>query len=161
MELLYYVREDDTILGSMESDRAHAEGVLHRSGLVFLVRSDGRVLIQHRSPSKKTFPDRFDCSCAFHVAFGETYEEAAARELLEETGVSANLQLLGKFVHHDPPEHQVVAAFLCRSESGIRIDEAESSGFDFLTKADVDRLVALGNVTPWLRDGWSLARGEI
>lgn len=160
-ELLYRVSADDTAEGSVDRDRAHAEGVLHRSGIVFLGRSDGRILLQHRSPSKRIFPDRYDSSAAFHVTFGESYEEAAVRELLEETGVSSPVHWLGKFTHHDPPEHQIVAVFVCESDSVIKPDPSESTGFEFRTKAEVDEIIRGGKVTPWLRDGWPLARDRI
>jgi isopentenyldiphosphate isomerase len=160
-ELLYRVTESDIVEGSVERNRAHAEGVLHRSGIVFLKRSDGSVLIQHRSPSKRIFPDCYDCSAAFHMTFGESYEGAATRELREETGVSTPLQLVAKFTHHDPPEHQIVAVFVCSSDAPIRVDPEESSGYEFLAKAEIDGIVREKRVTPWLRDGWPLARDHL
>lgn len=160
-ELLYRVTLEDSVEGAVDRDAAHAKGVLHRSGIVFLTRSDGRVLIQHRSPAKRIFPDCYDCSAAFHVTFGETYEQAAVRELREETGVSTPVRALGRFTHHDPPEHQIVAMFAGTSDDPIRTDPAESVGYEFRTKAEIDGLVRAGPVTPWLRDGWPRARDAL
>ena len=160
-ELLYRVTEQDTVLGSVLRDVAHAEGVLHRSGIVFLKRSDGKILLQHRSPLKRIFPDCYDASAAFHVTFGESNEEAARRELLEETGVSAPVLFAGKFRHHDPPEHQVVAVFTTMSDDPIRVDPAESSGYEFQPKPEVERAVRRGPTTPWLRDGWPIVRDHL
>ncbi len=161
MELLYHVRGDDSVVGSVERDRAHARGILHRSGTVFLSRSDGKILLQNRSPGKAIFPDCSDSSCAFHVTFGESYEQAAARELLEELGVSAPLTYLGKFLHNDPPENQVVAVFSCSTDQALKIDESEASGAYFYTPEEVDRILASQRNTPWLRDGWKLARDRV
>ncbi len=158
MELLYHVLEDDIVVGSVERDRAHAQGILHRSGVVFLARSDGYILLQHRSPRKSIFPDCFECSCAFHISFGESYEQAAARELVEEICVSVPLTYLGKFSHHDPPENQVVAVFSCSSDQSLKIDEREASEAHFYSPGEVDKIVASQRTTPWLRDGWKLAR---
>jgi isopentenyl-diphosphate Delta-isomerase len=160
-ELLYCVTPEDVVLGSVDRDTAHAKGALHRSGVVFLRRSDGRILIQHRSPSKRIFPDCYDCSAAFHVTFGETYEQAAVRELGEETGVSAPVHWVGKFTHHDPPEDQIVAVFTCESDTPIQANPTESVGSEFLTKTEVDAIVRSRRVTPWLRDGWPLARDQL
>jgi isopentenyl-diphosphate Delta-isomerase len=160
-ELLYRVTPEDEVLGSVDRDAAHGVGALHRSGIVFLGRSDGRILMQHRTPSKRIFPDRYDCSAAFHVAFGESYEQAAVRELREETGVSAPVRWVGKFTHHDPPEDQIVAVFTCESDAPIRVDPTESAGSEFLRKAEIDTIVRSKRVTPWLRDGWPLARGHL
>ena len=140
----------------MERDWAHTKEILHRSGIVFLTRSDGKVLLQHRSPKKKIFPDCFDSSCAFHVTFGESYEQAAARELTEEIGISAPLTYLGKFSHHDTPENQMVAVFSCSSDQTLEVDENEVSRASFYTREEVDNIVASQRITPWLRDGWKL-----
>jgi isopentenyldiphosphate isomerase len=160
-EWLYHVTEDDVAIGPVGRDEAHRSGALHRSGIVFLRRTDGRILLQHRSPGKRTFPDRFDASAAFHVTFGESYLQAARRELREETGVSAPVELVGTFVHHDPPEHQIVAVFVGTSDSPIRVDPNESVGFEWVAKPDLDRIVHDGNITPWLRDGWPVARTHV
>lgn len=160
MELLYQVNADDTEVGSVARDDAHRAGLLHRSGMVFLSRSNGSILVQHRSASKATFPDCLDASAAFHVTYGESYEGAARRELYEETGISASVEFVAKFVHHDPPEHQIVAVFVAFSDSPVRVDPAESAGFEFLSKARLDEAVRDSRVTPWLRDGWPLVRSR-
>ena len=161
MELLYHVTPDDSVIGSVDRNLAHAEGLLHRSGVVFVVDSKGRVLLQHRSPSKKIFPNCFESSCAFHVAYGENYEAAASRELKEETGVSAQLTFVGKFSHQDPPENQIVAVFRCNSSLRITIDPSEATNAQFYDKTEVDNIVNSKTVTPWLRDGWKLVRDKI
>lgn len=156
MELIYRINDKDKVIGPIDRDRAHAEEVLHRSGMVFLERSDKKILIQHRSPLKKTFPDCFDASSTFHVAFGETYRRAAKRELREETGVDAKVVYLGKFLHHDPPEHQMVAVFSSKSDDAIRLDRTEATSAEFLSRGEIDEIVAKREITPWLRDGWKL-----
>lgn len=160
-ELLYRVGVDDTEEGSVDRDRAHAEGILHRSGVVFLTRSDGRILVQHRSPSKRIFPDCYDASAAFHVTYGESYGQAAVRELREETGVPAPVRFIGKFTHHDPPEWQVVAVFVALSDAPIRLDPSESIGSEFLDREAVAEVVRSKRVTPWLRDAWPLVRDRL
>src|SRR6266581_154450 len=85
LELLYHVTKEDSVLGSVERSTAHRDQILHRSGMIFLARFDGRILLQHRSPNKTIFPDCWDSSSSFHVTFGETYEQAARRELTQET----------------------------------------------------------------------------
>jgi isopentenyldiphosphate isomerase len=99
-ELLYRVSEDDSILGPVERSIAHRDQILHRSGMIFLIRSDGKILLQQRSLTRATFPGCWDSSGSFHVTFGESYEQAARRELFEETGVSAKITYRGKFSYH-------------------------------------------------------------
>jgi len=156
LELLYHVTKDDSVLGSIERSRAHLDQILHRSGMIFLIRSNGKILLQRRSPSKTTFPNRWDSSSSFHVTFGESYEQAARRELEEETGVSAPLAYLGKFAYHVPPENEIVAVFFCRSDDPIRIDHVESSEASFHTRDEVNTIVASEAAAPWLTKGWKI-----
>ncbi len=161
MELLYNVTEDDSIIGPVERSKAHENQLLHRSGMTFLLRSDGKIMLQHRSPEKTPFPDCWDSSSSFHVMFGESYEQAARRELREETGISADPVYLGKFSYHVPPENEIVAVFTCNSDQTVRIDQSESSGASFHTKAEVERIIGSGVIAPWLRRGWELASGKM
>src|SRR5437016_11399658 len=91
-------------------------------------------------PVMRLFPGCWDSSSSFHVTFGESYEEAARGELKEETGVSAALTYLGKFMYHVPPENEIVTVFSCRSDDAIRIDPAESSEASFHTRDDVNAI---------------------
>ena len=50
---------------------------------------DGRILLCHRSPNRRWYPDVWDLPGG-HVESGETSTEALKRELLEELGVSVH-----------------------------------------------------------------------
>ena len=140
--------KDDSVIGSIERSKAHRDQILHRSGMIFLMRSDRKILLQRRSPSNATFPGCWDSSSSFHVTFGESYEEAARGELKEETGVSAALTYLGKFTYHVPPENEIVTVFSCRRDDAIRIDPAESSEASFHTRDDVNAIAASQTAVP-------------
>ena len=129
--------------------------------MAFLTRSDGKILIQRRNREKETFPDCYDASSAFHVAFGESYEEAARREMVEETGISVPLVYLAKFTHHDFPENEIVAVFACRSDEPVVIDRRESSAAIFCTREEVDEIVESMNPSPWLKVAWRLVRNRV
>jgi isopentenyldiphosphate isomerase len=150
------VTKDDSVIGSIERSRAHQDQILHRSGMIFLMRSDGKTLLQRRSPNRATFPDCWDSSSSFHVTFGESYEQAAKRELREETGVSAPLAYLGKFSYYVPPENEIVAVFSCKSNDPIKINPSESSGASFHTRDEANVIAASEAAAPWLRRGWKI-----
>ena len=88
--------------------------------------------------------------------FGETYEQAARRELKEETGISARLTYLGKFSYHIPPENEIVAVFSCKSDDPIKIDPTESSGASFHTRDEVNAIASSQKAAPWLTRGWKI-----
>jgi isopentenyldiphosphate isomerase len=99
------------------------------------------------------FPSRYDASVSFHVTYGETYEAAARREMLEEIGICSPVTYLGKFLHRDLPEYQIVAVFLSVSDDTPIIDPTEFSDYSFYSLSQVVDLIQNEKITPWLQDG--------
>lgn len=76
------VDENDNVLGQMDKAEAHRTGVLHRIAITYVENPAGQILVQIRSNG------RLDHSAAGHVDVGESYLDAAKRELEEEIGIS-------------------------------------------------------------------------
>jgi len=71
-----------------EIDRLYAEGLAQgRQGVVgaLILRPDGRVFAQRRSPDRRLFPGCWDL-VGGHLEAGESPRDALVRELAEETG---------------------------------------------------------------------------
>ena len=66
--------------------------VVPRIAVVFLVDPRGWVLLQHRDEHAPTAPDQWGI-VGGHVEDGEDFDTAVHRELLEETGATADLRL--------------------------------------------------------------------
>ncbi len=90
LEILDVVDADDLVVGSMERGEIHRKRLFHRSVHVFLIDPAGRIYLQKRSFEKQEHPGKWDSSASGHVDRGESYQEAAARELEEEIGVRAS-----------------------------------------------------------------------
>ena len=54
---------------------------------IMLLDGNGNVLLQKRASTKHPYPNRWDNSVAGHVDEGESYEQAAHREIEEEIGL--------------------------------------------------------------------------
>lgn len=65
----------------------HRDGDWHRCAHVWIVASDGRLLLQRRALAKENWPGLWDISVAGHVSAGESATEAAIRETFEEIGL--------------------------------------------------------------------------
>lgn len=102
--------------------------IFQQIGASVIVYQDNKILLQQRKDNK---------CWAYHggrVELGEIVEEAAKRELLEETGLTADsLELFGVFsgpeLYHIYPDgnevHIIDIVFLCDNFSGIPIFQAE------------------------------------
>ena len=76
-----------------------------RIAVVFLVDPRGWVLLQHRDEHAPRAADQWGI-VGGHVEDGEDFDAAVHRELLEETGVRADLQLWrGQGVRYTPRRH--------------------------------------------------------
>ena len=78
-----WVDEEDAVLGEITREKAHQEGLLHRVSATYLTNDRGEILVNERAKD-----GHLDHSSAGHVDVGESYLEAAKRELEEELGVT-------------------------------------------------------------------------
>jgi isopentenyldiphosphate isomerase len=72
-------------------ETVHREGLWHRVVHCWILEtSTNRLLMQRRSPSKISHPNKWDC-CAGHVIAGSTSAITAQREIYEEVGLKVNV----------------------------------------------------------------------
>ncbi len=109
--LVDLVDEHGDSIGATTVAEAHQPpGRLHRAFSVMLVAPDGRLLLQQRAAAKTRFPLRWANTCCGHPLPGEAVTTAAARRLVEETGVGAvALQEVGVYSYYanDPATGRV------------------------------------------------------
>lgn len=152
--MLYRVNEKDEVLGKISRNVAHSKGILHRAGMVFIMNSNGKVLINKRSSEHEIHPFCYDSSVSFHVKYGESYEGSAKRETEEEIKIKAPLKFIGKFIHKDPP--QVVSVSICLTDNKPTIDSKEFSDGKFYNINEIEKIIMNENITPWLKEGWKV-----
>ena len=126
-ELLDLVNEKDEVIGTMPKSEAHKNGTLHRIAVIYVENTNGEILVQNRVDGY------LDHSSAGHVDPGESYEEAAKRELGEELGIKdVELKYIGhgRTLREKYPGSVVSHAFdifSCMAEPGdLQVDEVKS-----------------------------------
>lgn len=94
--------------------------------------------------SKDLYPGLYACSASGHVEYGESYEEAARRELREELGVNAQLKWVGKFKCFSEIEREISAIYLCRYNGPFKLDAEEISEGKFVSIEEIKRMLKEG-----------------
>lgn len=95
-EVFAVVDENDNVLRSETRQTVHVNNLAHRAVHMLIFNAEGELFLQKRSIWKDRNPSVWDSSAAGHVDAGETYQEAAQRELREELGADCALERIGK-----------------------------------------------------------------
>lgn len=124
-EPLPVVDEEDRPQGTRPRWLIHRHGLRHRAVHVLVFDGQGRLYLQRRSPAKDTFPGRWTSSASGHVDPGEDYQAAAARELLEELGLTAPLTFLGKIAAQPATGMEFSAVYRAQTTQAPRPNPSE------------------------------------
>ena len=87
-ELLDVVDEQDRVVGQAIRREVRRRRLLHRFSSVLCRDPAGRLYVHRRTDDKDVYPGMYDMTAGGVLAAGETYLEAARRELAEELGVA-------------------------------------------------------------------------
>jgi isopentenyldiphosphate isomerase len=80
-------------IGIEDKEEAHKKGAWHQSFHCWIVRPNGKIILQLRSKDKSTYPNTLDISGAGHLSAGEEPLDGI-RELEEELGLVVNPESL-------------------------------------------------------------------
>ncbi|HSX41001.1 MAG TPA: isopentenyl-diphosphate Delta-isomerase [Candidatus Saccharimonadales bacterium] len=88
-DIVVLVDKNNTPLGTASKLETHNSNTpLHRGFSVFLFNSEGKLLLQQRAKTKKTFPLVWSNSCCGHPKLDETSIDAAKRHLNHELNIT-------------------------------------------------------------------------
>lgn len=162
-ELLQVVDAADNPAGGLDRATVHAEKRLHRAVHVLLTNSDGELFLQRRSFVKDRFPGRWDSSASGHVDLGEDYASCARREVVEELGLGAELELVGKLPASEMTDQEFVAVFCGCTGEKPSPNPLEIDAFGAFPLGIVDEWVERGpqDFAPAFIGCYHLARGHL
>lgn len=96
----------DQILERDKFPAAYPEELYHLAVNVWVKHRDGDWLLMKRSAEKQHFPNVYEVGAGGSVFYGETSQEAAKRELMEETGlVATSIDYLFSFTEEGHRTH--------------------------------------------------------
>ena len=151
--MIVVVDREDNFIRNAPRKEVHSSREWHRGSHVFLFNSRGELLLQRRNMTRDKFPGAWDCSASGHLGPGESYEEGARREMMEEILVDAPLE---RFVHfrmeYGPEDYMVSVLFTGECEELPGFDPSEIDEVAFFSKEEVTGMIARGECAPWLAE---------
>ena len=165
-EILDIVDEKDRVIGQAPRAVCHTDpSKIHRAVHVFVFNRTGELLLQLRGYGKRIQPGKWDISAGGHMAAGEGYDEAAARELEEELGVSKakGLTRLYDYLWRSPVETERIRTYLLVHDGPFRFPSDEIEALRFWKPTEVEAALGRGIFTPNFEVEWDRykeTRGE-
>jgi 8-oxo-dGTP pyrophosphatase MutT (NUDIX family)/uncharacterized protein YqgV (UPF0045/DUF77 family) len=139
--MVEHIDELGDVLEVVTRARMRAENLRHRSVAIVVRSSDGRLLVHRRSGDKDLFPGWWDIAAGGVVGPGETYPEAARRELAEELGIeAAEVTFVCDGSYDDAHARELCHVFQVVHDGPYRFDDGEITEARLVT---ADELMSL------------------
>nr|WP_179200038.1 NUDIX domain-containing protein [Streptomyces sp. NRRL B-24572] len=154
-ELVERVDCQDRVLGVVTRRQAVREGWLHRIASTVCRDERGRILVHRRSEHLSRFPGLYEVMVGGAVGVGESYEQAAGRELAEELGIRGLPRLLFTFINrsglspHWLGVHEVVVP------EAVTRDPDEVAWYGWLTEPELHSALLEWHFTPDSHEAFS------
>jgi len=110
-ELLDIVNRKDGVIGQDTKENKFKKGLISRNVAIFILDDDKKLLITKRSSQKESFPNRYDLAACGNVKAGESYEDAAKREVIEELSIECDLKFLDKVFNEFKEDDKTIKYF--------------------------------------------------
>jgi isopentenyl-diphosphate delta-isomerase type 1 len=145
-ELLNEVDENDAVIGPRTRGELHRLGLRHRAVHILVFNAQGDLFLQKRSANKDINPNLWDTSAAGHVDRGESYDEAARRELMEELGIDGTLTLRAIFKLPSSPETgwEFIQVYTMTHDGPLQLNADEITNGQWIHPAKLDDWIYQG-----------------
>lgn len=125
--LVDIVNNKDEVIGQELKSKKIEQWFISRVVAIFLIRSNGKLIVCKRADHKRNVASKYDLAAFWNVMQGESYPDAAQRELKEELNVDCPLTLLKKFyqeVHNDDKIYKIFCGvFVWVTDDTIQLNE--------------------------------------
>jgi 8-oxo-dGTP pyrophosphatase MutT (NUDIX family) len=125
-EIVTIVDEVNRVVGAAPRSRMRTDGLPHRATYILVFNDKGELFVQKRTTGKDIYPGYYDAATGGVVLAGESYEDAAKRELEEELGITG-VRLKGHFdfFYEDAGNRVWGRVFSCVYNGDVILQEEE------------------------------------
>jgi len=116
--------------------------------VIIFIRSEGKFFVCKRRADKKLFPGFYALGAGGKIEPGETPQEAARRELLEETGISAVPIYKGEIEFNSPEVCHKIYYFDLLYDGEIKNYDREWESSEWISEQELLTMMNTGKVCP-------------
>lgn len=153
MEYFNVVNEKDEVIGKALRDEVHQKKLIHRAVTILVFNSKNELYMIQRSRNKKLNPLKWQGSASGHVESGESYEQAAKRELKEELNINAEPKFEFDIKVYSDEQKENFRLFSITTDDPITTNE-EIEQSKFMTIDEIRKMIK--NNPNQLRDAFLL-----
>lgn len=154
-ELVERVDGQDRMLGVVTRQEAIREGWLHRVAVTVCRDGRGRILVHRRSEQVSRFPGLYEVEVGGAANVGESYEQAAARELAEELGIRVLPRLLFTFLNRSGLSPHWLGVHEAVVPDAVAADPDEVAWHGWLTEPELRSALLEWRFTPDSHEAFS------
>jgi isopentenyldiphosphate isomerase len=145
-EIVDIVDKNDKVIGQESKNVCHKNKILHRGAMVLIFKDNTfkEILIQKRSSTKEKNPNQL-AYMGGHVGAGETYLEAAKRELQEEMfhgkklPNEIKLEELFKMIKGKDADYEFMMVYRTIYPGPFTLDPAEVDSYFFINLDEITK----------------------
>ena len=144
MEYFDIVDENDNVVAQASREEVYDKKHPHRIAHVFGFDKNGNMALQLRNASRSFCPLHWIPVASGHVSRGESFEQAALREMQEEVGKVTDIEPLSKDVYVKPDDGhiKILGSFKAILEPPFNFDTEEVEAIEYFTLDEVKRMIA-------------------
>jgi isopentenyldiphosphate isomerase len=141
----------DAVIGRATRAEVRAGNLRHRATYVLVFNGAGQLFVHQRTAGKDVYPGYFDVAVGGVVTAGETYDEAARRELEEELGISGvPLRRVMRSAYEDQHNRVNGMIYSCTHDGPVTLQATEIASGEWL---DLDVVLERIQREPFCPDG--------
>ena len=141
-ELVEVVDPDERVVAVVSRAEMRRRNLAHRATYVMVLDSHDAVLAHLRASWKDIWPSRWDLAFGGVCAVGESWDDAAARELAEEAGIVAALTELSRVVFESDETRVVGRLYEATHEGPFTFADGEVVDHCWVPLAELDSWTA-------------------
>ena len=144
-EFMDLVNDSNEVIGVATQKEVYDNKLNHRIVHVFVINPEtNEIYFQKRAESKSYLPGYYCTSAGGHVKSGESYYDAAKRELSEELGLDCSIKKIAEIVFVDNNHKRFIELFTAFAESGFNFKDGEVASGEFLDFEKAFYLISKG-----------------